>query len=348
MQYIGGLEPKDEKNTLLPIDGINYVVTDKFRSKLLANVIDWGTFLEIYHDKINHENTFNQILKLLDIKDNNNLREVMLPLLKKLYHLPADAHLACMMKQFMVYEPLSVAVHDLFTTLKKHYEDIIWYFVKARNDYIEANKAKGSKNDPYHLQQKWYEINTQESLESSSVVLLFFNGKHGLHYKLSCKDKDCYPAKKACDKLKSVVKRFEYKGFCPKVPYKRLTALLSFPLNEFVSAIKTMDDTVIFPNYKEMETTMHEILKEKPMRPKIHNTFKRKTPPHDLVLKSSRGNNDAELELIKWYVDNILELRKSLIEDGKKYELYFVELAKQIHKVSEMIKTHLQKGTLYV
>ena len=136
MYKTGGLEPSDKKSTTLSINDINYVISDRFRSMLRDSLIDWGTFLEVYHDNISYTLLFDQMVKLLNIKENENLREFMIPLIKKIYHLPAEAHLACMLKQFMVHEPISLTIHSLFTTIKLHYEYIVELFINVRNKYI--------------------------------------------------------------------------------------------------------------------------------------------------------------------------------------------------------------------
>lgn len=349
---VGGLEPNEnDRKEVMRVNGVNYLLSEKFKSKLLANIVDWGTFLEIYHDKIDNEIMLNQIIKLLDIKDNNNLREVMIPLLRKIYYLPTTAHIGCMMKQFMIYEPLSVAVHELFTTLKHHYEDLVKIFVQLRNEYIIKNSLPDKLNDFDSQFAIWSEINEQEELESSSIILLLFNGKKGIHFTLSSGEvsKQCHILKKACQ-------AFHYPGFCPKVPYKRLNLLLKFPVNEFTKTIKMLNPNIVLPQYNVMEKEIQQALNNPPPKPRIHDKFAREEPPKNLLAKLSKlkkmnadyaAINDAELHIIQWYVTKILELRKSLLNDGKLYESYFIESAKQINVVTDIIKRHLRDMPVY-
>lgn len=342
---IGGLEPNEkDRNEIMKVNNVNYLLTDKFKSKLLANIIDWGTFLEIYHDKIDNETMFNQIIKLLDIKENDNIREMMLPLLKKIYKLPAIAHISCMMKQFMVYEPLSIAIHELFTIIKSHYEEIIKAFVKLRNLYIETKHGDGKLNDFNKLYDNWMEINEQDNLQSSSVILLLFNQKHGIHFTISCgkyvSNTNCKKIAELCDKVKKACKNFHYAGFCPKVPYKRLSILLSFPINAFISVIESLNkelsnepnyESIVLPDYKQVENELNNLLGDR-KPPKVEDKLERETPPKDLV----------DLPLIQWYVSKILELRKKLLDDGKKYEEYFIESAKKINEATEVVKKYFK------
>ena len=238
MYHTGGLEYNDDSSKTLDIEGVTYVVSDRFKSMLRDSFIDWGTFLEIYHNNLSYTLMYDQMIKLLNIKENENLREFMLPLIKKIYHLPASAHMACMVKQFMIYEPLSVIIHSLFTTIKMHYESIVDKFLQCRNNYISTNNLNDKTNNIPRLKKYWQNMDQQYNLDSSSVTLLFLHPPAGLKSKLNFNitGLESYIAP-----LKDAVKQFRYLGFCPKVPQVRLKALLDFPINEFTNAITAMD-----------------------------------------------------------------------------------------------------------
>jgi hypothetical protein len=298
---------------------------------------------------------FDEITKLLDIKENENLRDIMLPLVKKIYHLPASAHLSCMMKQFMIYEPVSIAVHGLFTLFKHHYESIVEKFIIARNKYLSINDISNAQtNDWNTLLQEWNDANEKYALESSSVILLFINPpkhiKSNIHYKVPGMEDQI-------QKLKLAIKQFNYPGFCPKAPYQRLLKLLTFPINEFVNCIKALDATVHFPKYNIIEKQMATLLSIDTKKPDIPDNIKRESPPKELVAASKKEGHDAipsileiqnikpsaKLQLIQWYVTQILSLRKQLLPYGKLYEEYFIDIAKKINKVTELIKDEFEK-----
>jgi hypothetical protein len=346
---IGGLEPnEDDRSEVIEIAEVKYLLTDKFKTMLRDSFIDWGTFLEVYHDNLDYTTMFDQVVKLLDIKENENLRSIMLPIVKKIYHLPADAHLACMMKQFMVYEPVSIAIHQLFTVLKNHFENLVERFVIARNRHLIDTKLDRTVkiNNWDELLKDWDDVNNHYNLETSSLILLFLNPpkniKSGLHLKI--------PNNTAVDKLKASVSQFHYMGFCPKVPYERLVALFKFPISDFVNAIKSIDKTAKFPNYNKIENHIAELLSDKKELPTIVDDIKRETPPVELIkaLKvqeaTSTGDvmsdtvEQAKLQLTQWYVTKILELRKQLVKYGKQYEEYYISMAKTINTVTEYIQ----------
>ncbi len=327
MYRTGGLEINDAHHKTMEVDGVNYVVSEKFRTMLRDSFIDWGTFLEVYHNNLNYTLMFDQMVKLLNIKENENLREFMIPLIKKIYHLPASAHMACMLKQFMIYEPVSVAIHSLFTTIKLHYEYIIEMFLQARNQYILERETKDKTNDIQDLKKYWEDMNQQYSLESSSTVLLFLNPPNGLKSKLNF---NVAGKEEVIAPLRDAVKKFHYLGFCPKVPQVRLKALLDFPVNEFVTAIKAFAPDSKFPNYSILESNIAQELKKMPELPQIPDNIARKDPPAALL-------ND-KLALAKWYVDAILDLRKELISYGTLYEEYYVAQAKIFININDRIK----------
>lgn len=325
MYRIGGLEPNDDDSKTIEIDGINYVVSDKFKTMLRDSFIDWGTFLEIYHDNLNHTLMFDQMVKLLGIKENENLRDFMIPLVEKIYKLPAEAHMACMMKQFVLFEPVSLAIHTLFTTIKLHYEHILELFLATRNTYILKNNLSDKPNDIESLKQYWSQMNQQYDLDSSSVMLLFLNPPNGLKSKINIK---ITGKEKTIDALRLGIKKFHYLGFCPKVPQVRLKALLDFPINEFVAAIKDIDPSAKFPNYNKLEKEIAKKMATLPEKPKVPDTYKRLTPP----------DTKDSIELAKWYVDAILDFRKTLLPYGAQFEDYYTEQAKVFIEINDLVR----------
>ncbi len=326
MYRTGGLEPVNDDQKTLDVDGIKYVVSEKFRTMLRDSFIDWGTFLEVYHNNLNYTLMFDQMVKLLNIKENENLREFMIPLVKEIYHLPAKAHITCMLKQFMIYEPVSVAIHSLFTTIKLHYEYIVDMFISTRNKFILENETRDKTNDIIELKKYWDAMNQQYSLESSSTTLLFLNPPKGMksniHYSVKGKEEMISP-------LKDAIKKFHYLGYCPKVPQARLKALLDFPVNEFVAAIRSMDSLAKFPDYSNLEQTIADELKRMPSMPTVVDDIPRKDPPKELT---------DNMDLAKWYVDAILDLRKELLKYGSMYEDYYLEQAKIFVDINDKVK----------
>jgi hypothetical protein len=327
MYKTGGLEITDDESVKMSVEGVDYIVSDKFKTMLRDSFIDWGTFLEIYHDNMNDSTMFEQIVKLLNIKDNGNLIDIMLPLIKKIYELPAKSHMASMLKQFMIYEPVSISMYALFTTIKNHYEDLVKRYLVARNRYIIDNSLDDPLNDIEELIKYWNDLNDQYNLESSSVVLLFINPPSGLESKLHISIKSVPET----GNLLNAIRKYRYAGFCPKVPHERLKSLLTFPIKEIVATIKKLDKGAIFPNYEKLEKMFADRLKSAPDKPVVPDEYKRQVPP----------TNIDKLDLVKWYVDEILNLRKSLLKYGKDFENYYIAHARLLNELADMAKKEL-------
>lgn len=331
MYKTGGLETTpDTASDILRVDDIDYVVSNKFKTLLRDSFVNWGTFLEIYKKSIPDSVLFEQVVKLLDVKETENLRDVMLPLVKKIYHLPAESHMACMLKQFMLYEPVSIALHAIYTTIKSHYEELIEKFINTRNKYITDHKLRDSLNNLEELTKYWADLNNQYDLDTSSLLLLFMNPPKGLKNQMHFKVKGA--PSKPIEAFKNALKKFKYPGFCPKVPQERIAQLLNFPVVECTKAILSMDPNAKFPNYEKLEAAMSKLISSAPEPPAVKDTYTRNTPPKNLTEK---------IELVKWYVDEILALRKSLLPYGKAYEEYYFNHAKILLEVNELVKKEL-------
>lgn len=320
MYKIGGLDNPTEAKTV-EIDGVRYVTNMKFTGMLRDNFIEWGVFLENYD---NHDNQIiDQIFKILNIKEQEGLASVVVPLLEKVYNLPADFHMSAMIKQFVIYEPLAQAIYYLFTVIKNHYEMIIEKFVMTRNKYIDENNLSDPTNDFDALIKKWSDINDQLHLDTSSLSLLFINPPEGIEHMLNIDIQN----EPAIDELKEAIKTFQYEGFCPKVPHQRLTALLKFPIQAFVKAIQVMNPKESFPDYAELDKKIIDVLKNVPKKPSIPNNIKREVPPGGL----------SEKDLITWYMEHILDLRKQLLPYATNYEDYYRDMAIAITKITDDI-----------
>lgn len=376
----GGLrDARDPKLEIVRIDDTNYVFNDKFKTMLRDNILDWSYFLEVYHDNIDNALLFDEIVKLLNVKDarNDDLRASMLPLVKQIYDLPPEAHVICMMKQYEIYEPISIAIHNLFNILKHHFENIIRVFIDERNKFLTENKHFTGKLNPSldALLEEWQSINTLHELDSSSVALLFLNWPKKLvnveqtadntvqfALKFNAKAKqiarnntrnntpdadqnadesaDQNTVLHAAEQLERAVSKFKYQGFCARVPRERLVALLTFPLNEFVLAINTMNPEIKFPNYKRIERLIEDEIVIKSASVK-----KPSAAINDVKIEREKFNKNimqgSDTDAIKWHITKILEYRRDLLPIGKKYEEYYIAVARIVNSIANILQSEL-------
>jgi hypothetical protein len=324
----GGLEY--DSSDVTELDGIQYVFSNKFKQSLKNIFIDWGTFLDMYKNNIDYVTMYEQINRIINLKNNENLKETMVPALKKIYHLPASVHMLIMIKQFMLYEPVSISIKSIFLTIKKHYEDIVLLFLKNRNKYITINDLPDKKNDITRLISTWTKTNDDYDLQTSSIILFFLNPPEEFNNELEITISSIKKTKKLLKKIN----KFTYPGFCPKVPHERLKKLLEFPVESFIKIIKKMDSNIKFPNYSEIENIIHQKLKELPAKAEIDDNFIRLDPPAHIK---------DNIKICEWYVTQILDLRKSFIKEGIKYESYYVEYAKILDEINNILKHELKK-----
>jgi hypothetical protein len=381
-------------NEKITIGGIERYVGNKLEFMLSDTIIHWETLLKAYAKYKNDEIFFEEVLKILGIKENKNLRELILPISKKIYNLPDKFHIIGMMKQYFIYEPLSLVIHNIFMLIKNHYEKIVTDFITARNNYIIKNKlndlnikepkphnSKNQLNDLNYLIDLWSNLDLQNNLNTSSIILYFINPPENIDNQLNL-DISCINSsnssnssnnsnnsnsnsisnnlKKQIKKLIISIKKFNYPGFCPKVPYSRLKKLLTFPLNNFIKTIQLLDPDYKSIDYKNIESKIKKILNQfKSINPlqNYENSNKRlKNPIKAIYKKINKEDNKVKLikknhenhenshmmiEIIKWYVDKTIELRNKLLSDAKKIEKYYNELAKTFEKIYEILKINL-------
>jgi len=316
MYKTGGLESK--KNMLIAkLGGVDFIYGEKFKMMMRDSLVDWGTFLEVYDSIVDYRMLFEQSVKLLNIQNSENLHAHLIPLLEKIYSLDEKSHLVCMMKQFMIYESLSIAIHSLHMVCRVHYESQLKRYLTLRNEHIK-NKPAFKTNDIDYLEKYLIELNEQNNLSSSSVWLLFVNPPEELDVVIHL-ETDLPAGKKFADSIG----KWHYKGFCPKVPSARLQSLMQFPIIALSDAIKELNPSENIVDYEALEEYTVKTLKEMPSPPPAPPVYKRVTPPKtDKITKA------------KFLIEEILAIRRSLVNSGVAWEQYYAEQAVVFQKIA--------------
>jgi hypothetical protein len=316
MYHTGGLESSKHARHLV-INSVDYVTSDKFKMMLRDMFVDWGTFQEVYRGAMTTDLLFNQVVKMLDLKDSKN-KDKMLDVVRDIYQMSCSEHMMCIIKQFMLYEPMSAAIHSLFITIKQHFEELVDLYLQLRNAYIKTHMLSDQVT-PDNYSDHLSELNEKYGPNTSSVLLLYImHPESPLVFTIK--------GVASTRALATQLKKYKYAGFCPKVPHERITHLMSFPLNELCRAIMDIDPSVQLPDYPAIEK--HLIAELTPIeKPRIPEKYKRQIP-----------ENITLDDQVKWYVDEILNLRKSLVPYGHRYEKYFVAQARQIISVNDYLK----------
>lgn len=323
MYATGGLEPAYEEDETIEIDNVTYRLNDRFRSSLRSSMIDWGTFKEMYQNDIDTEVLLGEIKDILFIQHTPEITNIIEEALKTLYHLPAESHLIALSKQYMIYEPVSAAIKMVFDKFRDHYEMLVEQYIIARNKYILNAKTDDKPNNFEELVMKFEKNNKKYNLQSSSVILLFLNPPEGFKHYMHLTVRDIPET----TTFKEALESFHYPGFCPKVPKERLAKLLDFPVLQIAAAIKALDPESMFPDYNKISKHIQKVLKTAPTPPKIEDQYKRLEPP--------------EKNRVIWYVDEILNMRKSFMDEAKKYNLYYTQQAKIFLELSNILQKEL-------
>lgn len=387
--YSGGRHP-------IKINETTYMIGDKLATTLRQTYINWNTFHEIYKDSIDDDNLFQQVVSMFHLNTSEKLKPHIVQLLHKIYHLSSLHHISCMIKQFVIKEPISMVIYNIFRIFKQYFESLVTKFMVLRNQYILqyglAVDGKVLMNEIEYLQDKWNELNDKHSYDTSSTILYFLSHPHKdamilynildttqvqkttrtpkTHSKTSMiadksvvadhsvgdksivytpyvpsttndvkkdtserskKYKEIFnKIQQAIDKLVKAINQFEYVGFCPKRPFERLMSLLKFPVDEFQEVISLLSDDFHPVNMKNL---FRDITKNLSYiaKPTIKEIKERDTLP--------KGLNHRDK--ICWYVKAILDLRKSLLPEGKKIEQYYMKFAHILTKILSIVKKYI-------
>lgn len=173
--YSGGRHP-------IKLNDTTYMIGDKLTTTLRQTYINWNAFLEIYHDSIDDDNLFQQVVNMFNLNTTEKLKPHITKVLHKIYHLSSLHHISCMIKQFVIKEPISMAIYNIFKIFKQYFESLVMKFLIERNQYIQRYnlqiEGKVQLNQIEYLQDKWNSLNDEHSYDTSSHILYFISHPH--------------------------------------------------------------------------------------------------------------------------------------------------------------------------
>lgn len=307
--YFLGAAPA-EKIITVKIGGADYAESGRLRMMLQDTLLDWGAFLQNYKNSVTDNILIEQVSNIINIDNIDSIKK-LLECVKLIHKMPAKNHLNCMIKQYFAYENLSLAIHGIFTTLVEYIESMIKML------WLSGNNKNWS-----NLHEELESINRDQDLASSSIILLFCNPPKNLGSPLEFPNK----TKQTANFIKAI-KKFKYMGFCPKVPIKRLNALLQFPLVALFQAIKSIHKDFMPIDLVELNTRVVNILNKIPKKNIKYPKLKKKKPPKTL----------NSIQLIKWYIDEILNMRKQLLDIGNIKEKQYGKLASVLSDINDLL-----------
>ncbi len=337
-----------------------YEGPERFKYMMRNSLIEWNIFAEQLNESFDYDFVIKKVSELLDIRNANIVQTSIITILKSIYHLEPEQHIYCMIKQFTIFESKSMSIFLLFNVMKHHFEYIITKYIHLRNEYIAAKKLKSATVDIERLKDKWEEINASMDDPTSSTMLFFFNKESDDDEdKIEWDIDDGTELKDATTELKDAIRAFKYDGFCHKQASARLVSLLKFPLRAFLKAILLINPSFEVIDYDKLADEIKEIIKEKIQRPEIHVDYKLPEEPKDLLAeyeeadKKQRTNIEnhefarLKLKIIRWYMDNIMLIRKKMLPYCELYEKYYLNSAKIIDNIYHVAERYLSRQLEY-
>lgn len=305
--FIDSIEQNDKKkknNIKIYVTGGNNIITKKnwktqygFKN-LLYN---WKFFLEYppKNKKINY-------------------KKFMIENMKPFYHIYTKYDifnfnekglLIILIDELKLKENYNFAIKNLFIILKKKFEDLYLLFIK--NNTHKNNLSISQIKKLLKIYIKNNKINT-----SSEILYLINKEKLILNQSLNYSIKNKNTVKKKLNK-------FNYYGFCPKEPTKRIIKLLNFPFDEIENGIKLMKK-----NYKK--TNFSSINK------KINFFIKKTNNINKLYNKNNITSNitDKNKIITKKKIESLLEKLISLYQKLIQIETYYDNLSLMLSDIN--------------
>jgi hypothetical protein len=254
-----------DSNKKLKMIENNIVVGTTSKQFVKNKIIEWESFKNIYY--VNGKLDPKHYTKLLEVlnyifpfplytTDDNEIQA----LISKLYNAQPYELFNSLTKLINIHGTFSASVRHLFMSYKIYLENLIEIFVILREEYLaKYDLADNEINDFNGLLDRWNDIDTKNSVNTSSPILFFNfppkkikldatipkihwkikNNKHDLKNKNHISEINGH-IQKFLDDIKKT--NFNYIGFCPHVAIHRLLLLLKFPTMNLLNAIYKLDN----------------------------------------------------------------------------------------------------------
>jgi hypothetical protein len=264
LNKLGGVDKMDnsDKTIITVNDGFDkklqiqtkkIVLESKSKAFLKNKITEWAIFKDIYYikgsldDKYydNFIETANNIFILPFYCDDNKELAIMV---KSVYNATNKQLYIAMMNNLDLFHSIKLSIKHLFMAYKCFIEKIIEKFMILRNEYINILNKKKSKpskiNDYDMILDKWIQIDINNNINTSSIILFFNFPSKKITLEKSIKKMEwSIPNSGDVNKLinKFLLKiksnNFYYCGFCPLIPIERFKILIRFPITELINAI---------------------------------------------------------------------------------------------------------------
>ena len=347
INIVGGFDSK------LQISEQKLVIGSQSKHFVKSKIIEWETFKDTYfsNSKLNiqyYNKLIEEINTIIPFPTYTDKPDELARILKDIYHAKPHLIINGISKHLNMFNPIELTIRHFFMSWKVYIEKQIELFVHLRNTYIKAKKINKS-NDFSKLVDHWNRVDTENNLQTSSVIILFnFPGGVSIEKtvpKIEWNIKDD-PINKDINKFLALItkRKFGYVGFCHFKPIKRLLLLLNFPLQALCEINKKLDNGNQFNNiYILPKPGLSQIQCMKTKLNKLNCTkFKENKFPNAPTLKIYTDRN-KNMEFFIKYIENYIQMYKILLPNLVKKEELINDLSISINLYANDIQNLINK-----
>ena len=305
--------------------GLNHTFENRALTALNNQIIEWNSFLAINgFDKTpndidaDYDKVAKKILEIIGMPNNNQLKALLPEILYSYYHKDPRFHIMFRLRKNIAYESLSAACYNLFNVIRIYIEKLIKIFLNLRNEYVKYIKKGDKINIKKYIEKskKIYKDSTSPIISNVKSLKITVDNKF--------------------DKLQRLLYSYEYVGFCPKVPTKRVLLLLEFPIEQLSNEIEYLDRFLGVDSKLPLQKDIISVINEFKINYK---------PPTKLPYIEREGikiNNKARTKTILDLSYAIIRYIKQFKPSIKLYGTYYNNLAKLINKFANKLNKVLK------
>lgn len=335
-------------------ESANMIMNGKAIQEVKDRIIEWNLFKQINPEittsadpdvQKNLVKIANSILSLDAYIDDSCL---LYKTFKSIFELPIRDLVKFYSKSMALSESIHVILKRLFFTWKDFNEYLLMVLIDEYNKFSGSTMFATSDNN------NWDKIFTNKDVgnSSSKIMLLLSPPKKSefidsriLILENTTLDKDF---NKNITLLSSKLRQYEYLGFCPKEPIKRILHLLEFPTEILIPLINKLDKTKLLginfnKIYTDILSLINQINKFSESELFISDTIKNNIKKKIKEIPSNKPLNVIECnKLLIKYIDIYIDIDKILLPSLKENELKNIKIAKKISKIIELIENMIQ------
>ena len=341
------------------------VIGDTVKNFVKNKILEWKTFKDIYYE--NGKLDDKHYPKLIDTLNNiytlpfytTDETEILF-LITGIYNAEPCEIINALIKSVDIFISLKSSIRHLFMTYKIYIEKMIEIYCILRNEYItHFNLKNNDENDFNDITARWNIIDVENSINTSSPILLFNFPPKSINLEKSIPKiiwniKSNDPKHKKINNLvkcmlnKIKENNFEYIGYCPHDAIHRFQLLLKFPTNHLIKLINSVDYN---NKYKFINCECNKIIKKvMNLNPKVSCIKTAINPNIKLHRKKinhiKKFSKDTKIQVkinhYEKYVDAFIQLYKDLIQHLIKKEKYINNLSIGINVIASDLQTFLE------